>query len=179
MVLNDGATLLVECLDNRIEIAIRADGFNESTINISEINNRFNQLTSSLAKAHKNFPGAAEYSTENRIEFSDEGKVTLSARDLIVGCFLITISTSVISKMDEGFLKDVLLISSGIAPIVLSEVEKLAREEEKKRLNVCKRIEITRENHENVIINLDGNNKEEINECIKIIRVLNEGHDKE
>jgi hypothetical protein len=179
MSLEDQTTLLIECFEGKIEIAIKTDSPKTRDL-VSDWSDDFNK-SSGADNLHVDFIETGKPST------AMEGCVDMGVREnLVVGFFLITMKFS-FSKMEESFLKDVLLISTDIAALILGERKKaLASQKENKRLDdgkqnevVKTQVEIIKERHENIVLQLDMNNEEDINKLMNTIYLLNENHGKE
>jgi hypothetical protein len=187
MSFEDQTTLLIECLDGKIEIAIKTDTDNPKTIG------EYQNLASDWNEKFQKSPGA----DIPAINFIETGKPSTDVEEalnmgikenLVVGFFLITMNFS-FNKMEEGPLKYVLLISTEAAALILEERKKISatRKENKQLDNANKnqteaakvRVEITKEGHENIVLLLDINSEEDQNKLMKTIYSLNKNHDKE
>jgi hypothetical protein len=183
MSFEDQTILLIECFDGKIEIAIKTD----SPKTIDEYRN----LVSDWSEGFKKSSGAdnphVDFIKTGKPSTAMEGSLNMGVKEnLVVGFLLVTMNFS-FSKMEESVLKDVLLTSTNIAALILGERKKtLASQKENKQLDdgeqnevATIQVEITKEGHENIVLQLDMNNEEDINKLMKTIYLLNKNHDKE
>jgi hypothetical protein len=182
MSFEDQTALRIEYFDGKIEIAIQTDSFKT----IDEPQNLASDWNENFKKSPDINNPYIDFIKTGEIPTDPEGSSHMGVeKTLIVGFFLITMNFS-LGKMEDGLLKDALLTSANIAALILEESKKTAAsQKENKQLDngggdksAKTRVEITREGHKNIVLQLDMNSEEDINELINTIYLIKQKNDK-